>query len=323
MKDCTDLKKSTDLKYLNFLFSNRQNVVKPDYQDFIDFVKYTQIYSVDIFYYLLKQKKKSNAESLFDVAQTYKDYMKMAKLLEKNVTEKYWTHPSDLNKRHAKILEQLERKREYERIIYQQKRDMENMKQKIKAEVKEQKLNSYLKEHEIPKTVYLEYFKDLTYTHQKLTESLVYPKNFEKTRIKIEQEVKDKKIMLENERQKALRKKYQDYYKAVKKFLSYQDKVDGYEIFIPESIDEFEKQAQVLGQCLLTCDFPKQVINKSCILVFIQKDGEPIATAQILKDGTIGQFHADQHLNGNYYPSEEVKTAFNKWFTDKEFKLAA
>lgn len=52
-----------------------------------------------------------------------------------------------------------------------------------------------------------------------------------------------------------------------------------------------------------------------CTIIFIQKDGNPIATAEILKNGKLNQFYADERSGtpGGSLPNAEVKAAFNKW----------
>ena len=55
------------------------------------------------------------------------------------------------------------------------------------------------------------------------------------------------------------------------------------------------------------------------ILVFIQKDGIPVATAELFAKNRIGQFYADEHSGTpeGSKPSEEVQHVFTTWLRDK------
>lgn len=103
---------------------------------------------------------------------------------------------------------------------------------------------------------------------------------------------------------------------VVKDMLKFNENVDGYDIFIPDNYDVIKKQCDVLYQCLLRCGYDEKMIKQDIILVFIQKDGKPIATAEVKYDKKVGQFYADEHNRGNCLPSKEVEDAFNKWLAD-------
>ena len=103
---------------------------------------------------------------------------------------------------------------------------------------------------------------------------------------------------------------------VVKDMLKFNENVDGYDIFIPDNYDVIKKQCDVLYQCLLRCGYDEKMIKQDIILVFIQKDGKPIATAEVKYDKKVGQFYADEHNRGNCLPSKDVEDAFNKWLAD-------
>lgn len=118
-----------------------------------------------------------------------------------------------------------------------------------------------------------------------------------------------------------LQNKQKNYFKTVKKYQKFNfDNFDGYKIYIPNDVIDIQKQAHALTQCLISCDYISQVINKYCVLVFIRDTSNtPIATAQILPNGNVGQFYA----KANSYPSEQVKDVFNKWLKKSKIKISA
>lgn len=100
-----------------------------------------------------------------------------------------------------------------------------------------------------------------------------------------------------------------------KKFKDVPELVDGFSIFITTDYDVWLKQAEVLHQCICAGGYYQRMIDGEATIIFIQKDGLPIATAEILKNGKLRQFYADERSGtpGGSLPSEEVKAAFNKW----------
>lgn len=105
---------------------------------------------------------------------------------------------------------------------------------------------------------------------------------------------------------------------AVKKLIGLRFDINGYSVFVPESVEEISRQADALHQCLITADYVSKVIDKECILVLVQKDGVPVATCQLLNGNKIGQFYADELDRSNCLPSDEVREVMNKWIEMKE-----
>ena len=68
-----------------------------------------------------------------------------------------------------------------------------------------------------------------------------------------------------------------------------------------------------MHQCICAAGYYQGTAEGNYTIVFIQKEGEPVATAQVFPDGRIGQFYADEIDRSNCAPSEEVRAAFNKW----------
>ena len=92
--------------------------------------------------------------------------------------------------------------------------------------------------------------------------------------------------------------------------------IDGYSIFITSDFEEWKKQAEALHQCIIAAGYYQKMADQKSTIVFIQKDGEPMATAEISQAGAILQFYANELDRSNCKPSEEIQAAFNKWLAD-------
>lgn len=119
--------------------------------------------------------------------------------------------------------------------------------------------------------------------------------------------------------EKEMKEKAEGYIKAVKKYFKYNcEDFMGYSIFIPSTIKEISEQAEKLGQCLIRCDYVSSVINRRCVLVFIQsKKGEPLATAEINPIGKIIQFRG----NHNCDVDKEKTVIFHKWLESHPIRI--
>ena len=113
--------------------------------------------------------------------------------------------------------------------------------------------------------------------------------------------------------------------KVTKKFLKFNTSLGDYQIFITNDMDIWNRQADVLHQCIVRCNYYNKVAKGEVLIVFIQQDEKPIATAEIrLKEWTIGQFYADEQggPNGeNIHPTQEVSDVFYEWFGNMTKKL--
>lgn len=134
---------------------------------------------------------------------------------------------------------------------------------------------------------YWKYPKDLKEAHDKLMDA--------KTKIEAAKKKEEFKTLL----------------KRIKKYLKYNAEIDGYSIFFSAKYEEWKEQADTLHQCILASAYYK---NRNCILAFIRKGNNPIATVEIKKNKEIGQFYANEWDRTNCHPSEEVKKVFYKWF---------
>ncbi len=138
----------------------------------------------------------------------------------------------------------------------------------------------------------------------------------EEERIKREQrELAERAARAEAAKQKALKEKSRiKVIKAIeKKFAAYAKEIDGYSFFVTADYSEWERQAKALSQCICACGYYGKMGDGNEILVFIQKDGEPVATAEVFQGKKLGQFYGNEIDRANCKPSKEVEQAFQKW----------
>ena len=175
----------------------------------------------------------------------------------------------------------------------------------------DEKQIKYIYQNKIEADEYASYIKDCVKLNHDLTDKFwKFPNDFEKRHEKIKEEM-DNYRKWEKENEGVL------YTQAVQNYIKKNPllKVDGYEIFIPETIEEIQKQADMLKQCLISNNYPQKVIDSDCVLVFLQKDGEPIATCE-LNEKRIVQFRQ----KGNGCVTDEMEKAMHKWLAKADFK---
>ena len=150
---------------------------------------------------------------------------------------------------------------------------------------------------------YWVYPSDLHAFHEKLVEEERLKREAEELarKLKREEEMRKKQALL-----KAISKKYKGLDKVV----------DGYSIFITSDFEEWKKQAEKLNQCIVAAGYYQKMVDQKSTIVFIQKDGEPMATAEISQAGKILQFYANELDRTDCLPSEEIQNAFHKWLDD-------
>ena len=163
--------------------------------------------------------------------------------------------------------------------------------------------------------LYRDYWKLLGQTgHDSADAYWKYPKSLQAAHDKVLEEIRESNDSIQIKR---LESKQENYSRAVKKLLKYNSEIDGYSVFVPDTVGQIVAQAKALHQCLVHCDYVSQVIDKKCVLVFIQKDGVPVATCQLLEGDKIGQFYADELDRDDCLPSEDVRAVMNKWIERK------
>jgi hypothetical protein len=127
---------------------------------------------------------------------------------------------------------------------------------------------------------------------------------------------------LEKARKLVERKNLQiKYFERIKELILLNTSIDGYKIFIPTDINDWDKQAEILHQCIVQAGYINKVINKDCLIVFIQKNNVPIATCELFDGYKIGQFYADELDRKNCLPTEDVKQVMHKWIKFAKSKV--
>ena len=176
---------------------------------------------------------------------------------------------------------------------------------------KKQKLNQL-------ENLYCDYQRMLySSEHNTQDEYWRYPSDLESMHDRLIVEEARKEAARQLELKKADEEKNRQRAKALKaiekEFRELNGSIDGYSIFVTSNYDEWEKQAEALHQCICAAGYYQDMADGMSTLVFIQKDGIPQATAQVMPDGKINQFYADETDHMNCLPSPEIKSAFNKW----------
>ena len=180
--------------------------------------------------------------------------------------------------------------------------------------------DSYYKNQTNSMRIDLEDYKELCeYFHKDMKDEYwSHPKN-------LKERLQELRTQRENiralERAEELKQKMVRYKKAIKQFEGWDRVIDGYSIIIPKTVEQWQKQASVLNQCIIRMNYMDEV-NDNYVLFFILKDDTPIATCEVtdLLEKKIGQFYADEHDRSNCLPTPEVRNAMLKYLD--ELKVA-
>lgn len=161
-----------------------------------------------------------------------------------------------------------------------------------------------------------EYYKNLCeYFHKDMKDEYwSHPKNL-RERVSELRTQRENIRMLEEAEQ--LKQKMARYKKVIKRFDGWDKTVDGYNIIIPKTVEQWQKQANVLNQCIIRMNYMDKV-NENYVLFFILKGDTPIATCEItnLVEKKIGQFYAYEHSRNNCLPMPEVRNAMLKYLDE-------
>ena len=166
----------------------------------------------------------------------------------------------------------------------------------------------------------LEDYKELCeYFHKDMKDEYwAHPKN-------LRERTDDLRTQRENiralQRAAELKKKMTRYKRVIKRFEGWDRTIDGYNIIIPKTVEQWQKQASVLHQCIIRMNY-MDLVSKNRVLFFILKGDTPIATCEVtnLLEKKIGQFYADEHDRSNCLPTPEVRNAMLKYLD--ELKVA-
>lgn len=136
----------------------------------------------------------------------------------------------------------------------------------------------------------------------------------EKVQAEYERVLNAERIARDKAREKELRKKERKFKNFASKFLEDIASTDSYTAYIPQDLKTVKEQAKVLHQCLITADYYGEMADRELILVFIRNpQGKPVATAEIQKNGEVGQFYANQKDRNQMEPSKEMQMALDSW----------
>lgn len=162
--------------------------------------------------------------------------------------------------------------------------------------------------HDVKKDPYWKFPKDLKKAHDKVMR--------EHNRIEKARRLAEKEAATKREREKK-----KNFERVVGKWLKKTLRKNGFVVSIPDTIKTVMKQAKVLHQCLVSADYIGKMADRRCLLVFIAtKEGAPVATAEILPSGKVGQFYGDEACRdaAKMKPGKKVQEALDAWL--KKFK---
>ena len=149
-----------------------------------------------------------------------------------------------------------------------------------------------------------------------------FPKDLKKAHDKVMREVENIRAMKKAEE---LKKKQTDYIATIKRFLGKTYKGRGVEVFVPDNVQQIEKQAKALHQCLIANNYIDKVIKKEIVLVFVMENGESLATAELICKGRkfeLGQFYGDE-AKENCNAPRKAQTALKKWAELHKIRMVA
>lgn len=146
------------------------------------------------------------------------------------------------------------------------------------------------------------------------------PKNLKKAHDKVMKEVElvreaKRKLMVENARQEEEKKKIV-FHRFGMKFNDLVVKQGCLMAYVPDDTENVSRHAKVLHQCLVTADYIGKMAKQKIVLVFIVgKNGKPVATAEILPGGKIGQFYGNElhHDSSKMKPGPDAVKLLDKW----------
>jgi hypothetical protein len=102
--------------------------------------------------------------------------------------------------------------------------------------------------------------------------------------------------------------------KLYKKYSKFSFCVGEYTISVPVDESDIIYQANKLNQCLITAGYDKKMASGQIILVFIKKEGKPIATMEVYKQQKrMGQFYTDESDRHECTPSQEIRALGEQW----------
>ena len=127
------------------------------------------------------------------------------------------------------------------------------------------------------------------------------------------------------EQAKREKSKYSKFEHMMKRIKWRKVTTNGCSVYLPNKVQEVIDQAKELTQCLISCDYISDVVDKTCVLVFVMKDGKPYATAELLRKGRkfeLGQFYGDE-AKADCDAPEDAKKALKFFIRKNNLKMVA
>lgn len=181
--------------------------------------------------------------------------------------------------------------------------------------------DSRLRDYLLEQSEYLDYYKDYIKMAKKLHKNLndnywKYPKSLVEAHNKCVNEIRLMEEIKTAKKNEVINSKIKS---IAKKVSCLNDNVNGYDIVVAKDLEDIKLQAETLSQCLITSSYYEKHANKKCLLVFIKKGDERLATAEMFydKEKPLGQFYADERDRDNCKPNKEITNAFNLWLKNK------
>lgn len=138
-----------------------------------------------------------------------------------------------------------------------------------------------------------------------------FPKSLKRAHDKVMAEVANIRAMQKAEE---LRQKGIKYLAAVKKWVGKEMTLgNGWHVYVPESTEDIVRQAEALKQCLVAADYIGKCIDGKCVLVFVRYRERPVATAEILPGGKLGQFYGNEADRSRCAPTDGAVRAMAAW----------
>lgn len=159
------------------------------------------------------------------------------------------------------------------------------------------------------------YYDLCNYFHKDMKDEYwLHPKNMYERLADLRQQRENIRKIEDVERAK---KRMERYTAAIKKLENCDRTINGYSIIVPKTVEQWEKQAEVLNQCIIRMDY-MNVVTENHVLFFILKGDTPIATCEVtdLLEKKIGEFYADEHDRSNCLPTPEVRNAILKYLDE-------
>lgn len=152
-----------------------------------------------------------------------------------------------------------------------------------------------------------------------------FPKELKKAHDKVMREydriVEARRIAEKAAATKREKEKKKNFEKEAGKWIKKTVRKNGMVVSIPGDIQAVRTQAKKLHQCLVSGDYIGKMADKHCLLVFITtRAGAPVATAEILPSGKVGQFYGDESARDieKMKPGKKAQEALDAWL--KKFK---